>query len=567
MERDSVSHHQDVTWDLEHSQQWTSLASQINDLERSSLRHQRKRILYRRSMPEPQYSSLIYGDVNSDDWGESQSGIRDHSYNQSTDRESIAESVDSWSWRPETDYSKEKIFYGNNNYQKLDYNRPEVPEREAKNRKNLAKKTSEDNSETAYRGSREKLHEIFQRNRDLRRQFFAEGVHKQSSKNFEPGEKSNREKRKDKAISEALENAKNLKFADQTKSLRSFGDSKDERRFHSSLEHRKKTLDGGVEPQSPAPPLPTSEPPDSFLISKNRPPDPPDCVSSVADLEESEGLRMLERFETRIESRKLSSRKEEVCKSMPELSQDDRIEGKEETGGRISRLLVNGSAIDLHGEFSTQEYVECGLEPREIHATRVELVEEPQLRDRRRMIPSPLDLSGVQAALRREEIHRDRGVLRNYSVENDPLRGEIVKCKVTLVENNQKEEPRLENALRIATDVLNGTKKDSRSLVPIIGSKSPAGGEEENDETISRPGRFRTSVVVWCDGNTSREKESNGPEARTTTGDRQGYSRSIRRVAGNVDPSIYAPIPYSQYLNRISNSSEANNLSKTIINK
>lgn len=631
--------------DLEDSQEWTSLASDINDLERAKMR----KLMNRRSMPEPQQTSLIYVDDYDAGLTNDKKSINDH-YFLPIGSGSVDESVDSWNWGREGDYNSDRKYFKNNNYENYDYNRPDV----ANNRRN----TYHDNSqrdgihndkvrrlqpeETAYRGSRERLHEIFRRNRDLRREFFATkpqaipepikndsvefkedrvdtgngygsvetlGSHSNhsdiSNQNNRTTENSSRASQNSRA-SDADNNiakivhhkeVKDLKFAtrvDQTPTLREFGgslrDKKEERYYDSSIPSKTESVlsplslevseyngnpskeltspgfEGIMSP--PPPPLPSSKPPPTsghrLLISgassptsiTTNPPDPPERRNYDENNTESEGLRMLNRFEACIENRKQSPLTVNHAneKSDLKLSKKSYTSMPDLSRGMISRVVVNDSKIDLNlndhknVQFTQvrpfMNYVE---EPEEIYATRVDLLTDSKLSDRRLGVPPPLDLSKVAEALRLETVRHDQRVLRDYTVERTPLQAEVVKCKVKVLDGNRKESTiernsgrqRVEAALKTATNLLD-SRKHSRPEAP-------------SDKNTGSTSKYRSSVIVWCDGNDTVENESKCRpiSTRKSTLEHRKSTGSLLPVTGNVFPSVYAPIPYSQYIHTL----------------
>ena len=189
--------------DLEKSPQWASLTNEINDLEKlcrlNNHRHSRRQPLrynyHRYSMPQMQKATSVWiesGDELNDDFQTS----NDFSKSVETYR---------WSWRPKTefersyfldDYDQEGNFQchprAQKRYSPLRCNEPSNGNVNGGGcNEYQARRDSSDRSrnpfdkdkysvnygiydnEPAYSGTREKLHEIFERNRYLRKKFFA----------------------------------------------------------------------------------------------------------------------------------------------------------------------------------------------------------------------------------------------------------------------------------------------------------------------------------------------------------------------------------------------------------
>lgn len=145
--------------DLEQSPEWTSLTNEINDLEKMChLNNHRpsRRLRYnyhRHSMPQMQKATSVWIEPNND--------------HDETCR---------WSWRPKTEFERSYFFddydqhMDSNEYQKQEDPMP------YENQSRVSFKIDQNfdrNEETPYSGTRERLHEIFERNRYLRRKFFA----------------------------------------------------------------------------------------------------------------------------------------------------------------------------------------------------------------------------------------------------------------------------------------------------------------------------------------------------------------------------------------------------------
>lgn len=162
--------------DLEHSVQWISLANDIDDLER--LRHRGRPVLRREkrgaiaerhtyqraSMPEMQRACTIRCDDDR---------TVDHLDEPRNSR---------WSWKPRTDFEREYFYKDYKDYYYGDPDKPpsfdepprETRERPAESPRPSTRYAAAGLEREHYSDSRERLHEIFEHNRYLRRQFFAE---------------------------------------------------------------------------------------------------------------------------------------------------------------------------------------------------------------------------------------------------------------------------------------------------------------------------------------------------------------------------------------------------------
>lgn len=168
--------------DLERSAQWTSLANDINELERLCLdtrpvirrdkRGIEKYTYQRGSIPEVQRACTVHFDDDRD------TPSRDPGSENSR-----------WSWKPRTDFEREYFYKDYRDYcggDSAKYFEPtyhEVAPRE----RSCAQRSNESPARSSVRypgglekehlsDSRDRLHEIFEHNRYLRRQFFAANV-------------------------------------------------------------------------------------------------------------------------------------------------------------------------------------------------------------------------------------------------------------------------------------------------------------------------------------------------------------------------------------------------------
>lgn len=163
--------------DLEKSIEWASLANEINDLEKmcrlNNHRHSKKPVpkyqnYERHSMPQMQKATSVW----IDDVENRRRTTPDH-----------------WNWKPKTEFERSYFFedyqdqFENNSQKPYSYSE----DYEKDHRKSL---NEEKLSNSNYKGTRERLHEIFERNRYLRRQFFSNYV-TDSPKDFENRRKYN----------------------------------------------------------------------------------------------------------------------------------------------------------------------------------------------------------------------------------------------------------------------------------------------------------------------------------------------------------------------------------------
>ncbi|OAD51899.1 Sorbin and SH3 domain-containing protein 1 [Eufriesea mexicana] len=191
--------------DLEKSPQWTSLTNEINDLEKlchlNNHRHFRRHPLrcnyHRYSMPQMQKATSV--------WIEPSSDLNEDFQANDFCKPNSVETY-RWSWRPKTefertyffdDYSQENLHYEpQKRYSPLSYNESlsQTVDSQRSNgyqsrqsssvRSDRSRDSFNDDkfahvynriydNEPPYSGTRERLHEIFERNRYLRRKFFA----------------------------------------------------------------------------------------------------------------------------------------------------------------------------------------------------------------------------------------------------------------------------------------------------------------------------------------------------------------------------------------------------------
>ncbi|XP_011638606.1 uncharacterized protein LOC105428169 [Pogonomyrmex barbatus] len=185
--------------DLEHSVQWTSLANDIDDLvklrrpDRSAVVRRDKRdgrtdrhAYQRVSMPEMQRTCTVHFEDDCDTL------LR---------RDRLSPENSRWSWKPRTDFEREYFYKDYKDYYRGDPGKclESVSHETAPRDRGCSRETRHPSSRSpAARGSsaarypeglekehfsdsRERLHEIFEHNRYLRRQFFADMPGKQDS--------------------------------------------------------------------------------------------------------------------------------------------------------------------------------------------------------------------------------------------------------------------------------------------------------------------------------------------------------------------------------------------------
>ncbi|KZC12331.1 Sorbin and SH3 domain-containing protein 1 [Dufourea novaeangliae] len=147
--------------DLEKSPQWTSLAHEINDLEKmchlNNHRHSKKPLpkyqnYERHSMPQVQKATSIW--IN--DFEDRREPTPDH-----------------WSWKPKTEFERTYFFddYSQNQFEDDTQKSHSSSNERQKNQERPLNQEKVPNSDSS--GTREKLQEIFERNKYLRRQFFS----------------------------------------------------------------------------------------------------------------------------------------------------------------------------------------------------------------------------------------------------------------------------------------------------------------------------------------------------------------------------------------------------------
>ncbi|XP_076647536.1 uncharacterized protein LOC143356050 [Halictus rubicundus] len=146
--------------DLEGSPEWMKLADEINDLEKmchlNNHRHSRKPLpkyqnCEKHSVPQVQKATSVW--------------IDDFESNRQC-------SPDRWNWKPKTEFERSYFFDEYQNQFEENAQKPYSFAEECQ-RDQGRSSNEEKPSTTGCKGTRERLHEIFERNRYLRRQFFS----------------------------------------------------------------------------------------------------------------------------------------------------------------------------------------------------------------------------------------------------------------------------------------------------------------------------------------------------------------------------------------------------------
>ncbi|XP_076296364.1 cbl-associated protein isoform X20 [Lasioglossum baleicum] len=151
--------------DLERSPEWTKLADEINDLEKmchlNNHRHSKKPLpkyqsCERHSVPQVQKATSVWID-----------DFDNHRQPPSPDR---------WNWKPKTEFERSYFFDEYHHHQFEENRRKPKPfsfSEEGQRPSTEPEITTTNEKLASYKGTRERLHEIFERNRYLRRQFFS----------------------------------------------------------------------------------------------------------------------------------------------------------------------------------------------------------------------------------------------------------------------------------------------------------------------------------------------------------------------------------------------------------
>lgn len=639
--------------DLERSTQWTSLANDINDLERISYsrnpvflmrtRQYEKQTCHRRSMPEIQKVKLI--SLNS--------FANEKNANPSTNKDLVHSELNlpyRWSWKPKTEFER-AYFYGD--YNKDDYGVPSPinldgsmetlklqndytndgvsypGEDFSKSKINLRSykdrilNVTQENEE--YSGSRERLHEIFEHNRYLRRQFFGM-INTNNSDNDE-----------EKSIQRTLDSGRCFNKNVRTEVLRQpgkFGStetltSQSNQSSVSSMNGRKSqtksnspelleesrisrfsridTVGESSECDDKFSGVPLKK---KFEFERENSDNAKDsnekdsidrcdnnriqnryerCLESSTNKEiESDGLKLLNRFESEIVSRKLiignmsqcqnssverskndrnrwlapykcERNPEDFCQSMPDLSRQD------ERSSNIARLSVNGTRMDFDNSMNSRGSMKpiCE-EDRKYYASCVQLnvLDENRLsRNASRRIPPPLDLRNVNERYEMIE-ESDRKYLKNYTVDVALLRDydRPIECQLMTVidDSNQandnfqiiknNDDPSYKSIMKKAEDrpTLGTFNKSFNDLSYWKELQSPQLVNNYKNSMIDLRNRngtvndlARSSRVTDLDASTSSETTS--PLA-----DRVRQIGGPHSGTGSTLPSVYGPIPYSQ---------------------
>ncbi|XP_014484597.1 PREDICTED: uncharacterized protein LOC106749537 isoform X22 [Dinoponera quadriceps] len=149
--------------DLEHSVQWTSLASDIDRLERLRWSRRSREPIESQVHERAVAASTVKCDDNQED----------------TRRSSAADYPEGsrWSWKPRTDFEREYFYKDYKDYYcSVESSRQPCRRRYSRDRGYPGSPAGRSRcSDEHFSDSRERLHEIFEHNRYLRRQFFASG--------------------------------------------------------------------------------------------------------------------------------------------------------------------------------------------------------------------------------------------------------------------------------------------------------------------------------------------------------------------------------------------------------
>ncbi|KAK2575572.1 hypothetical protein KPH14_011287 [Odynerus spinipes] len=550
-----------------------------------------------------------------------------------------------WSWKPKTEFER-TYFYGdytNDGYAcineihldeslrdvKLRDDRDTRVDRVSYNSEDLTK--SEDpagsykrsytdrnssvfreNSEPEYSGSRERLHEIFEHNRHLRRQFFGmtdansscNDDQRSARQPLSTGTRSFNKNVRSEVYrhagrfgstetltsqsnqssvsstngrkSQAKSNSPELSEESRTVNLsrRNESSERDDNfaagvSFKKKVEFDTRNLENVNDSREKSSTNNRSDRYNSVQNLYNKRTD--DSINGV----ETDGLKLLNRFESEIESRKAangllqfqSSRTEssnsvtnarwsetrkpdrnfeEFYRSMPDLS------NRSEKSTNIARLSVNGTTVDFGRSMNLRASVGPMKEDRKYYASCVQLnipEENRSFRNGSRRIPPPLDLSDVNERYEKIEAS-ERKYLKNYTVDVALLRDydRPIECQLTVLDDSIH-----------ATDELEIVKNKEDSLK----STSRAFNKSSNDLSYLNDLRspqlvnnYKNSMIDLRNGSatekdlarSSRVAELDGPTNGGTTSPVADRVRPIvvgpPSGTGSTLPSVYGPIPY-----------------------
>ncbi|KAI4485438.1 hypothetical protein M0804_006943 [Polistes exclamans] len=618
--------------DLERSPQWTSLASDINNLERISYsrnpmflmrtRQYEKRTCHRHSMPEIQKAKLISLNTLADE----------QRINPNTNEEFVYSKshlpYEGWNWKPKSEFER-MYFYGDYNkddyyglsnlinsnesmnvsYNVEDLSKPKINLRSYRDRiYNISRENEE------YSGSRERLHEIFEHNRYLRRQFFGitntDNSHNDGDKSIrrtldsvgsfnknlrteilrQPGKFGSTETLTSQSNQSSVSSMNGRKSRTKSNSPELLEESKiphfsrmrGDNAVESSFEYDDKfnnvRLKKNVEFESRN----LANKDDSFekysrrsLRRDNRIENSTNEVTT-----ESDGLKLLNLFESEIENRKgvgNSSREyqisnvdrskderirwsmgykfdwnpEDFCQSMPDLSSRD------EKLFNIARISVNGNKMDIRQDSinspATTTRSNCD-DNKKYYASCVQLSVPDENRlyknvSRRRIPPAPLDLRNINE--RYEMIENfDRKYLQNYTVDVAFLRDydRPIECQLMTVAENTNQPMNHFNKIN-NNGTFNKSLNDLSSYWNDLQSPQLV-NNYKNSMIDLRNGNDSTNDLYRSSSRVADQKASLNCETTTNhsppLADRVGPIGGPHSGTGNTLPSVYGPIPYSQ---------------------
>lgn len=176
--------------DLERSTEWTSLANDIDNLVK--LRHPEKLAVLQRDKRNARIERHIYQRVSMPEMQRACTVHFEDDHDTPLQRDYLEPEHSRWSWKPRTDFEREYFYKDYKDYYCDDSGRclEPVSRESASRERGCLRKTGRFSTSPTVRGSsarypeglekehfsdsRERLHEIFEHNRYLRRQFFAD---------------------------------------------------------------------------------------------------------------------------------------------------------------------------------------------------------------------------------------------------------------------------------------------------------------------------------------------------------------------------------------------------------
>ncbi|KAI4492170.1 hypothetical protein M0802_009976 [Mischocyttarus mexicanus] len=643
--------------DLERSPQWTSLASDINNLEKFSYsrnpmflmrtRQYEKRTCHRRSMPEIQKAKLISLNSLADEQGTNLNANEEFVHSES-------HLPYKWNWKPKSefermyfygDYNKDGCGHSNEihleesingmkflndyNVDQVSYNMEDLDKSKMNNLRSYRDRVyniSQENEE--YSGSRERLHEIFEHNRYLRRQFFGisntDNSHNNEDKSIQRSLDSasrsfnknlrtevlrqpakfgstetltsqsnqssvssmNGRKSLTKSNSpELLEESKIPNFSRMKSTAESF---EYDDKFNNSVHLKKKVEFERTNLDSVKDSLENNSRQYGRCNDRIENLYYRSIENSTNEVTESDGLKLLNLFESEIENRKAvvnSSQfqnsnmerskngirwspmdeykhnwnPEDFCQSMPDLSnRDDKL-------SNIARLSVNGTKMDFGNSINIRGPIRSICDDdRKYYASCVQLnVPENRLpRNGLKRIPPPLDLRNINEKYEMIE-NSERKYLKNYTVDVALLRDydRPNECQLTTVidDSNQTKD----NFAKIKSN----EDSISKSIMKTIERKSTSGTLNKSLNNLSYwndlqspqlVNNYKNSMIDLRNGNGSandlarssrvadQNVSSTNSETTSPLADRVRTIGGPHSGTGSTLPSVYGPIPYSQ---------------------